>query len=73
MNTNITKAFLQEHFKNHDTLTLYKQDGTPVTFVKQYKYTVTGGHQKFTFKDYDTLEHFYKTRHLSLNPVITIT
>ena len=33
----ITKEFLQEHFRKHDAITLYKPDGTPVTIVKVYE------------------------------------
>ena len=29
MATKITKEFLQEHFRKHDAITLYKPDGTP--------------------------------------------
>lgn len=31
----VKKEFLVEHFRKHDFITLYKQDGTPVTFSKQ--------------------------------------
>ena len=33
----ITQKFLQEHFRKHDAITLYKPDGTPVTIVKAYE------------------------------------
>lgn len=72
MDTKITKEFLQEHFCKHDTLTLYKPDGTPVVITKQYDYAVTGGYHKYTFKDYESLEAFYKKHHLCLKPVIAI-
>lgn len=29
MATNAKQEFLQEHFRKHDSLTLYKNDGTP--------------------------------------------
>ena len=32
----VKKEFLVEHFRKHDSITLYKQDGTPVTFSKQH-------------------------------------
>ena len=35
METKITKEFLQDYFRKHETLTLYKPDGTPVSFTKQ--------------------------------------
>ena len=37
MATNVSREFLQEHFRKHDSITLYKPDGTPVTFVKVYE------------------------------------
>ena len=43
MKKEITKAFLREHFRKHDTLTLYGVDGTPIIFTKQRKYVVEGG------------------------------
>ena len=72
MTTKITKQFLQDHFRKHDTLTLYKPDGTPVSFAKQYNITLRGGCSKFTFKTYDDLMAFYKKQHLCLKPVITV-
>jgi len=72
MTTKITKAFLQEYFRKHDAITLYKPDGTPVTFTKQYNYVLNGGHRRFVFKDYESLVAFYKKQHLCLKPVIAI-
>lgn len=64
----ITKDFLREHFRKHDTLTLYKQNGTPVRFSKQYYLEIEGGHQRFYFKDYDALLAFYNEQKLRLKP-----
>ena len=72
MTTKITKQFLQDHFRKHDTLTLYKPDGTPVSFAKQYNITLRGGGSKFTFKTYDDLMAFYKRQYLCLKPIITV-
>lgn len=72
MTNKITKQFLQEHFRKHDSITLYKADGTPVTFTKQYNYVLNGGHRRFVFKDYESLVAFYKKQHLCLKPVIAI-
>ena len=72
MANKITKQFLQEHFHKHDTITLYKLDGTPVTFTKQYNYVLNGGHRRFVFKDYESLVTLYKKQHLCLKPVIAI-
>ena len=71
MATNVSREFLQEHFRKHDSLTLYKPDGTPVTFRKQYNIVLHGGHRMFKFKDYDSLMAFYRKHSLCLKPVIT--
>ena len=72
MATKITKAFLQEHFRKHDSITLYKADGTLVTFAKYHNLVVNGGHHSFASKTYDELMTFYKKHRLCLKPVITI-
>lgn len=68
----ITKDVLQEHFRKHDSITLYKPDGTPVTFRKQYSLVLNGGHQRLEFSDYDAFLAFYEKYQLRLKPV-TIT
>lgn len=72
MATKITKQFLQEHFRKHDSITLYKADGTPVTFAKHHNLVVNGGHSTSTFETYDQLVDFYKKHRLCLKPVIII-
>lgn len=72
MATKITKEFLQEHFRKHDSITLYKPDGTPITFIKQYELVMEGGHSRFRFKDYDRLMAFYNKQGFCLKPAITI-
>jgi len=72
MSNKINKAFLQEHFRKHDSITLYKADGTLVTFAKYHNLVVNGGHHSFASKTYDELMTFYKKHHLCLKPVITI-
>ena len=52
MTNNVTKEFLQEHFRKHDSITLYKPDGTAVTFRKQYNLVVKGGGFRGDFKTY---------------------
>ena len=59
MDTRITREFLQEHFRKHNSLTVYKNDGTPVTFEKQYKIAMCDGNCKLTFKTYDEFMSFY--------------
>ena len=72
METKITKDFLREHFRKHDTLTLYKADGTPVTFAKRHKFVLKGGYHKFTFDSCQELADFYLKHHLSMTPNIDI-
>jgi len=72
MENNITKEFLQEYFRKHNSLTLYKADGTPVVITKQYNYAMVGGCHRFQFKDYDNLKLFYKKYRLCLEPVIKV-
>lgn len=66
----ITEAFLREHFRKHDFITLYKPDGTPVSFSKQDNFVLCGGYSRFTFQDYEELMKFYKKHDLHLEPVI---
>ena len=73
MATDITKEYLQDYFSKHDSITLYKQDGKPLTFGKQYEVVLRGGYAKFVFKDFDEFTDFYNKRHLCLKPVINIT
>lgn len=73
MATDINQKYLQEHFRKHESITLYKPDGTPVTFRKQYKYEVGDGICKYTFKDFDRLSAFFQKHGISMGPVITVT
>lgn len=72
MTNNVTKEFLQEHFRKHDSITLYKPDGTAVTFRKQYNLVVKGGGFRGDFKTYDELTDFCRKRRLCLKPVINV-
>ncbi len=73
MATNAKQEFLQEHFRKHDSLTLYKDDGTPVTITKKYNVILQGGHHRFTFKDCGKLADFFNKHHFSLKPTITVS
>lgn len=68
----ITREFLQEHFRKHDSITLYKDDGTPVTIAKKHKVILEGGYQRFTFRDYDGLTAFFNKHRFCLKPTITV-
>ena len=59
MATKITKEFLQEHFRKHVSITLYKPDGTPVTFTKVYEpVLVVSQHEAYRFRDNERLAEF---------------
>ncbi len=74
MATEIKKEFLQEHFRKHDSITMYKSDGTPVTFCKQHHIRLYGGHRDLVFKDYDEFLAFCKKQRLRQKPVpITVS
>ena len=73
MTTELNQKYLQEHFNKHDTLTLYKPDGTPVTFRKQYEYVLCGGGSTFRFEDFDALKAFFQKHNISQTPSITVT
>lgn len=69
MANKIEKQFLQEHFRKNDTLTLYKPDGTPVTFSKRQQIRLFGGHRDLRFKDYDEFLAFCTEQRLHQKPV----
>ena len=73
MTTELNQKYLQEYFKKHDTLTLYKPDGTPVTFQKQYEYVLRGGGSTFRFDNFDALKAFFQKHNISQAPSITVT
>ena len=73
MATDVTKKFLQEHFRKHDSLTLYKPDGTPVTIVKAYDpVLVVSPHESYRFKSHEKLTEFCNKHRISTHPTITI-
>ena len=70
----VKKEFLVEHVRKHDSITLYKQNGTHVTFSKQHHIRLYGGHRNLVFKDYDEFLAFCKKQNLRQKPVpITVT
>ena len=69
----ITKEFLRNHFRKHDTLTLYKPDGTPVTIVKDYDIIFTASqHECYRFQNHDRLTEFCNKHRINTRPTITI-
>lgn len=69
----ITQAFLREHFRKHDSLTLYKPDGTPVTFSKVYEpVLIVSQHEAYRFKNNERLAEFCNKHSISTHPIITL-
>lgn len=68
-----SQKFLQEHFRKHDLLTLYKPDGTPVTIVKAYDpVLVVSPHESYRFKSHEKLTEFCNKHRITSHPTITI-
>ena len=72
MTNEITQKYLQEYFTDHDTLILYKPDGTPVTFRKQSEYVLRGGGSTVRFKTFDQMKDFFQKYGITQAPVITV-
>ena len=72
MATDINQKYLQEHFRKHESLTLYKPDGTPVTFRKQSEYVLRGGGSTVRFKTFDQMKSFFQKHGITQAPVITV-
>ena len=71
--TKITQEFLREHFRKHDSLTLYKPDGTPVTFTKVYEpVLIVSQHEAYRFRNNERLADFCNKHHISTHPTITL-
>ena len=69
MENEIKKEFLQEHFRKHNSITLYKPDGTPVTFSRQHHIRLYCGHRDLVFKDYNEFLAFCTKQCLRQNPM----
>ena len=65
-----TSQELRDYFRNHKTLTLYKKDGTAVTFEIGYRYAVADKYEAYGFKDLDKLVEFCNKYGFSFKPVI---
>ena len=73
MITTLNQASLQEHFRKHDTLTLYKSDGTPVTFTKVYEpVLVVSQYEAYRFKNNERLADFCNKHGITTHPTITL-
>lgn len=64
----ITKEFLEKHYKFHDKLVLYTQDGIKLTFAKESHYHMSGGHASLDLMDLEDFAAFSNARGLTLKP-----
>ena len=71
--TKITQEFLREHFRKHDSLTLYKPDGTPITIVKAYEpVLIFGQYESYSFRSNQRLTEFCNKHRITTRPTITL-
>ena len=71
--TKITQKFLQEHFRKHDSITLYKPDDSPVTIHKTYEpVLVVSQHEAYRFKSNECLTDFCNKHRITTRPTITL-
>ena len=69
----ITQKFLQEHFRKHDVITLYKPDGTPVTIVKVYEpVLIVSRDEAYRFRSNERLTEFCNKHQITTNPAVTL-
>ena len=73
MATDITKEFLQEHFRKRDSITLYKPDGTPITIVKVYEpLLIAGQYEAYRFRSNEKLAEFCNKHKIQARPTVTL-
>jgi hypothetical protein len=73
MRSTLTQKYLQEYFDKHDTLTLHKPDGTPVTFTKVYEpVLIVSQHEAYRFRNNERLAAFCNKHGISTHPTITL-
>ena len=69
----ITREFLQEHFRKHDAITLYNQDGTPVTIVKVYEpVLIVSQDEAYRFRSNERLTEFCNKHRITTRPTVTL-
>lgn len=64
MENEIKKDFLRDHFRKHNSITLYKRGGPPSVFTKQYHIKFYGGHRNMVFNEYNECLAFCKKQNL---------
>ena len=73
MESKVKKEFLQEHFRKHNSITLYKPDGTSVTIVKTYEpVLVVSQHEAYRFKSNAGLTEFCNKHRITTRPTVTL-
>lgn len=73
MATDITRTYLENHFRKHDSITMYKPDGTPVTFTKVYEpVLIVSQYEAYGFKNNERLAEFCNKHGISNHPTITL-
>ena len=73
MENKVNKEFLQEHFRKHDSITLYKPDGTPVTIVKVYEpVLIVSRDEAYRFRSNERLTEFCNKHRITTRPAVTL-
>lgn len=67
----ITKEFIENHFKHHNTLTIY-QNQIPLVITKAWHLNFSGGHYAFDLDGCEDLVELCKQRGLTLKPVASM-
>ena len=73
MVTNLTRDFLENHFRKHDAITLYQPDGTPVTITKVYEpVLIASPYEAYRFHSNASLTEFCNKHRITTRPTITL-
>ncbi len=64
----LTKEFLENHFKLHNKLTIY-QNQIPLTITKAWHLHFNGGYHDFDIEDCEDLAELCSQRGLTLKPI----
>ena len=67
MKSNITKEFLENHFKFHNKLTVY-QGHIPLTITKEWHLHFNGGHYDFDVQDCEDFADLCRKKNITLEP-----
>lgn len=64
----ITQDYFDKHFKLHNKLVLYTNDGIKLEVTKEPHFHLSGGHTRIDLMDLEDLAWFCNARGLSLKP-----